>query len=84
MVAKFDQFLAEGKSFDMLSKWRPEKLLALVTDGIAARDATRKAEEGERIDWWHKEEDMLGDLISLHCKPVKLEEGFRKLILIGT
>ena len=68
----------------MLSKWRPEKLLALVTDGIAARDATYKAEEGERTERWHKEEDMLGDLISLHCKRVKLEEGFWKLILIGT
>ena len=84
MVAKFDHFLAESKWFDMLTKWRPEKLLALVTDGIAARDATRDAEDREQTARWHKEEDMLGDLISLHCKPVKLEEGFRKLIFIGT
>jgi hypothetical protein len=84
VVAKFDQFVAERKSFNMLSKWRPEKLLALVADGIAARDATREAQERERINSLYKEEDMLGDLISLHCKPVKLEEGFRKLILIGT
>jgi hypothetical protein len=53
VVANFDQFLAERKSFNMLSKWRPEKLLALVTDGIAFRDVARETAEGERIDRWH-------------------------------
>jgi hypothetical protein len=95
VVENFDKFLVEGEGFGMLSKWCPEKLLALVTDAMAIRNQREKdlkeAFDMREHDWKDEldrkkyfvedpEKLLINTLVSKHCKAVH-SNGFRKLTI---
>jgi hypothetical protein len=65
VVQNFESFLRLPNYFNMLTKWCPEKLLALVEDAMKTE---RKSVETAKTKW-EKEKRLMDQLIA-HCKTV--------------
>ena len=65
VVQKFESFLRLQNHFNMLTKWCPEKLLALVEDAMTTE---RKDFETAKTNW-EEEKRLMSQLIA-HCKTV--------------
>lgn len=87
VVEGFESFVTTGDSFNMLVKWCPHKLLALVKDAMAARTWHGKRLD-ERIarlnDALEHEDELVEDLITKHCWKVKLQSLVSVLKSIGS
>ena len=75
VVDSFDKFLANSSEcFNMLSKWCPNKLQALVRDGMTNRLDVEKgliAKHTNEKSAWEQERSLMDCLIVQHCKEVK-------------
>ena len=67
--------MSSGDLFNMLTKWCPDKLPALVRDAMAARSRVQKEREREMAsqkDQLKQEDDLIKELVGGHCKKVKV------------
>jgi len=70
VVETFESYMSSGDLFNMLTKWCPDKLPALVRDAMAARSRiqqkleTKIQEQKEKLE---QEDDMIQGLVR-HCK----------------
>lgn len=68
----FESYMSSGDLFNMLTKWCPDKLPALVRDAMAVRSRVEKTlqdqveKQKEKLE---QEDDMIQGLV-LHCKTV--------------